>query len=304
MIINFGSMNVDHVYEVAHVTRAKETQKTHAYSIGAGGKGLNQSIALAHAGASVTHAACVSSEDTLLPETLRLAGVDLTYLKKVPIAPGHAIIQVDETGQNAIFIHGGANDAMDRDYVAEVLDKADASAVLFQNETTATRDVIELAHAKGLKIFMNAAPADERLDDLPIELVDLLILNEIEGAYLASAPVDEPATILNALRIRFPKTKFLLTLGADGAMYDDGKTRIMRHAYAVDAIDTTGAGDTFVGYVIAGIMEGIEMKDAMDLATAASALTVMKKGAAASIPMRHEVDRWREERSEHEDARD
>ena len=297
MIINFGSMNVDHVYEVDHVTRAKETQKTRTYSIGAGGKGLNQSIALAHAGAHVAHAACASAEDTLLPETLRSAGVDVGLLKTVALSPGHAVIQVDTEGQNAIFIHGGANDAMDRTYVADVLEKTDASAVLLQNETTATRDVIELAHEKGLKIFMNAAPADERLDDLPIAYVDLLIVNEIEGAYLASAPVDEPATILTGLRERFPETDVLLTLGADGAMYDDGKTRTLRHAYTVDAVDTTGAGDTFVGYVIAGLLEGMEIVEAMDLATAASALAVMKKGAAASIPTRDEVERWRKDKA-------
>lgn len=297
MIINFGSMNVDHVYEVAHVTSAKETQKTRAYSIGAGGKGLNQSIALAHAGAHVAHAACVSSEDTLLPETLRGAGVDVRLLKTVALSPGHAVIQVDLTGQNAIFIHGGANDAMDRAYVEKVLDETNAEAVLLQNETTATRDVIELAHEKGMKIFMNAAPADERLDDLPIEHVDLLIVNEIEGAYLASAPADEPASILKGLRERFPTTDVLLTLGADGAMYDDGKTRIMRPAYTVDTVDTTGAGDTFVGYVIAALLEGMEIVDAMDLATAASALAVTKKGAAASIPTRAEVEAWRKERT-------
>ena len=127
--------------------------------------------------------------------------------------------------------------------------------------------------------------------------MDLLIVNEIEGAYLASAPADEPATILDKLRERFPQTDVLLTLGADGAMYDDGKTRIMRPAYTVDTVDTTGAGDTFVGYVIAALLEGMEITDAMDLATAASALAVTKKGAAASIPKRAEVETWRKERT-------
>lgn len=287
-ILNFGSLNIDEVYRVSDFVRPGETIPSFNREIVPGGKGLNQSIALSRAGASVTHAGCVGKDGAFLAETLRENGVDTSLLRTVDVPTGRAVIQVADNGQNAILHYPGANLKVDSDYIRKILAKFGPSDwVLLQNEISCVGEIIRIAAERGMHIVFNPSPVTKDIFSLPLEMVSCFHLNEIEGAALsgASNPEDMPAL----LRERFPRASFVLTLGSAGAYYIDEHETFFREACPATAVDTTGAGDTFTGFLVASITAGRSPRDAMDIASAAAALAITRIGASSSIPTMEEV---------------
>ncbi len=287
-ILNIGSINCDHVYRVNRIVRPGETLASAAYARFAGGKGFNQSVALARAGARVAHVGRVGPDGAWLRDLLEKEGVDVTALTVGETPTGHAMIQVAGDGQNAIVIHAGANGELDGTAVAAAIAGAGpGDRVLLQNETNAVAEAIPIAAARGLKVVFNPAPMTVALSAAPLGLVDVLILNETEAeALVGAAP---PEDTVAALRVRYPETTVVLTLGAEGVLADDNGERVRRPATPARVLDTTAAGDTFVGYFLAARAAGVEITRALDWACRAAALCVSRPGAAASIPRRDEV---------------
>ncbi len=289
-VLNFGSLNIDHVYRVPHFVRPGETLTSLDYRRFAGGKGLNQSIALARAGAQVHHAGKVGPEGTWLRDTLAAEGVNVDFVQVTDDPTGHAIIQVVPEGENAIVIYGGANRTITPADATRVLAHfGPGDWLLLQNEISALAEILAQAGAQGLAIAFNPAPMTPEVLTYPLEHVRLFIVNQTEGAALTGET--EPEAILAAMRRRFPQAATVLTLGAQGSLYADSEHgRIHTPAVPVQAVDTTAAGDTFTGYLLAGLMEGLSPAQALALATRAAAICVTRPGAAPSIPYRAEVD--------------
>lgn len=287
-ILNLGSSNIDYVYQMEHFIQPGETFGCEQLSIGCGGKGLNQSIALARAGAEVYHAGLIGHEGTFLRDKMAEAGVRVDYVRYGDGANGHAIIQVDKSGQNCIILYGGTNRQFTRAFVDEVLSHfAPGDIVVLQNEINEIPYIIDQAHARGLRIAFNAAPIGEEVLSYPIEKLEWLIVNEIEGGQLSGER--EPERILDALKARWPSVRVVLTLGRDGCVYQHGSERVRVPACVVKAVDTTAAGDTFIGFFLRGVADGRTAEESLKLATVASAIAVTRPGAGDSVPAYDEV---------------
>lgn len=286
--INFGSLNIDYVYRVPRFVQPGETLSSLDLSVGCGGKGLNQSVALAQAGAETYHAGLLGDGAEFLREKLLEKGVRCEYLRRYPGANGHAIIQVNEQGQNCILLYPGTNHALTRALIDEVLDRfAAGDVLLLQNETNELSYLMEAASARALRVALNAAPMTKAVPQYPLHLLKWLLVNETEGAALTGQT--DTACIADALADRLPQTEIVLTLGTEGAIYRCGAERVFVPARRVAAVDTTAAGDTFTGYFLAARAEGKDAEYAMRLATAASAIAVTRHGAADSVPTLAEV---------------
>jgi ribokinase len=289
-ILNFGSLNYDKTYAVPHFVRPGETLSSQSLKISCGGKGLNQSVALAKAGAPVTHAGKVGRDGQKLIDCLKQFHVDTEWLQMdQETETGHAIIQVDATGQNSILLFAGANGEIrseDIDQVLEHFEKGDC--LLLQNEISCLSELIDKAYVKGLFIVLNPSPISESLKKCDFGKINLLILNEIEGAELSGRK--EPDEILNQLLEKYPDMEIVLTLGEDGSCYADRNERFYQKAYPSGAVDTTAAGDTFTGYFLCCMLEGKTKKEALDIASRAASIAIGRNGASASIPFREEVD--------------
>jgi len=294
-IYNLGSINIDHVYRVPHLVRPGETLSSHALETVLGGKGANQSVAAARAGAEVRHIGQLGRADAWARDVLVGAGVDVSTVALVDDASGHAIIQVDDGGENAIVLHGGANQLIDDAFIAGALDAAIVGDwLLLQNETSGIADAFAMANERDLRIAFNPAPMHADVAALPIERCDTLILNETEAAMLAG---DSGTPSIEAvLQERYPDVRIVLTLGADGARLIHGKSGLSLSVAApvVDTVDTTGAGDTFVGYLLASLVDGHDNEIALRRACAAAALSVTVAGATPSIPAAGSVDEFLE----------
>ncbi len=287
-ILNFGSLNLDYVYQVEHILIPGETLSSSDRTIFCGGKGLNQSIALAKAGITVYHAGMVGEGGEILLETCRENGVDTRFVRKIDGPCGHTVIQVDKDAQNCILLFGGANRSITREFVDEVLaffEKGDI--ILLQNEINELDYIIDKACEKGMMIILNPSPYDKALDRCDLSKVSLFLVNEIEGYQITGEK--EPEAIPAKVRSIYPKAKIVLTLGSEGAVYQDENKTYRQGIYKVKAIDTTAAGDTFTGYFIASILENMPVEEGLKLAAKASAIAVSRQGATASIPVREEV---------------
>lgn len=287
-ILNFGSLNLDYVYSVDHFVAEGETLASTRLQIFSGGKGLNQSVALARAGAPTYHAGCIGAEGGMLTAMLQNAGVDTNFVKTVESPTGHAIIQVDPSGRNCILLFGGANLCTDPAYADEVLASFSAGDYLvLQNEISSIDYLISAAKAKGMTVVLNPSPFSPALIEAGLGKVDYILLNETEGKQLTG--YDAPTEILNAIRATYPALTVVLTLGKDGCIYDDGTQRLSHGIFAVKAVDTTAAGDTFTGFFIGAVSKGLSPADAIRQASAASAIAVSRPGAAPSVPTADEV---------------
>ena len=290
-VLNFGSLNIDHVYHVDHFVRPGETLSCTEYRKFPGGKGLNQSVALARAGLRVAHAGKCGADGEFLVETLRAAGVDTQFLLRSDNPTGHACIQVDSSGQNAILLFPGANQEItDREADAVLSGIPSGTLLLLQNEINGIASLMRKARARGLRIAINPAPCGPEVADYPLELADYLFVNEIEAAQLAGAEHSPDAeTLLKSLSWRYPAAEVILTLGADGALCASSGNIIRIPASPADVVDTTCAGDTFIGYYLAGRLRGSSVETSMLLASKAAAITVGRAGAAISIPAAAEI---------------
>ena len=288
-ILNYGSMNIDNVYSVEHMARPGETILATGRGVFCGGKGLNQSIAIAKAGGQVCHAGIVGEDGGMLLDALHAAKVDTACVRKAAGSSSHTVIQVDANGQNSIIVFGGENmrpTEADIDHMLEGFGPGDA--IIMQNELYNSPLMMRKAADKGLCVIFNPSPVNAALADYPLESVSWFLLNEIEGAALTGQT--DPQAILAGMKEKYPKASVVLTLGADGAYcLHDGRT-LYQPAFRVKAVDTTAAGDTFTGYFVSGLAQGMPMERIMERAARASSIAVGRMGAADSIPLADEVN--------------
>lgn len=294
-ILNFGSLNVDHVYAVEHFVQPGETLSSTSYQVFCGGKGLNQSVAAARAGAEVFHAGVLGAGGEMLEQYLLDSGVHTEYLRRTGTPQGHTVIQISPEGENCIILAAGSNAEIRRADVDAVLERVSPPCwLLVQNETSEVPYLIEAAARRGLQTVLNASPFQPSLLELDYRNVTWLMINEVEGAQYAGSA--EPEAILAHLRARYPGMGVVLTLGSAGCICVRGSERAEHGIFRVPVVDTTGAGDTFTGYFIAALSDGAALSDAVELASAASALAVSARGAAPSIPTLERVRTFLRER--------
>ena len=287
-LVNLGSLCIDHVYRVAAVAGVGETVASLSHQVFPGGKGLNQSIAAARAGARVLHVGCAGADGAWLRDTLAEEGVDASGVRIVEGASGHAVIQVNDAGENAIVVVGGANRALTRADFDHALGLADAGDwLLLQNEINDLQTVLRLAAKRGCRVAFNVAPADGREADYDLGGVALLIVNEVEAVALAGRST--PGDALETLAERHPAADVVLTLGAGGLLHAKGGARANLPAFPANAVDETAAGDSFIGFLIASLLAGEAMPLALRMGAAAGALAVATPGAASSIPTLEQV---------------
>lgn len=289
-IFNIGSLNIDYVYNVEHFVRPGETLSSEKRSVFPGGKGLNQSIALKKAGADVTHIGIVGNDGQFLLDTLQNADIDTSSIKRTDGASGHAIIQIDSTGQNCILLFSGANHTFDKSFILSALKNAKENDILLlQNEINCLNDIFSIAKEKKLLIAFNPSPFNNTIKALPLDYVWLWILNEIEGEEITNK--QEPSDIINALSKLNPQSNILLTLGKKGAIYKETNSNpIYQSIIESDTVDTTAAGDTFTGFFLSTLSKGDSAEKALLYATAASSIGVSRVGASSSIPTLSEVE--------------
>ena len=294
-LLVFGSLNVDFVYQVPHFVQPGETLLSTGRQVFAGGKGLNQAVALAQAGGQVYFDGAVGQDDgAILLNVLDEKHIDTTHVKKRAQEPsGHTFIQVDSKGQNCILLYGGANQSHTKAEIDACLAQFSAGDYLVvQNETNEVAYMIEQAADLGLKVCINASPLDDKVFAMPLERCAYIIVNEIEGAALVGMDAAaDPYEMLAQLKAKFTASTILLTLGSKGSLLaPQGSAKIYAcKAFKVQAVDTTAAGDTFLGYFVEQMSEGITPEVALQRATAASAIAVTRKGASPSIPAIAEV---------------
>ena len=224
----------------------------------------------------------------VLAQLLEGCGVDLRYLGRTETPQGHAIIQVQPDGQNCIFLYGGSNQAVTPEDIDAVLSHfAPGDYLLMQNELSNFTYLLRAAVGRGLRVVLNASPISGEVLAADLTGVDWLVVNEIECAAIAGCSTPEAGYA--ALRARYPGLGILLTLGSEGSVSWKDGVEIRQCAYPVQAVDTTGAGDTFMGYFVGCLAQGMERKDAMQYAAMAASIAVTRPGAAPSIPMMAEV---------------
>lgn len=287
-VLNIGSMNLDYVYNVEHIILPGETQATTGMNIFLGGKGMNQSMALAKAGVEVYQGGMIGEDGQVFLDACKEYGVHSEYIRKIEGKTGHTIIQVDKEAQNSILLFGGANRMLTEAYVDQVLSDFDAEDILLlQNEVNRLPYIIDKAYEKGMKIALNPSPFNDNLKECDLTKISIFLLNEIEGAQITG--LSNPDDILHKMQEMYPKAKIVLTLGKDGAIYAEGQQRYRQPIFPVKAVDTTAAGDTFTGYFLAGLAEGKEIPDILRISAKASSIAVTRPGAVQSIPYKSEV---------------
>ncbi len=288
-ILNIGSMNLDMVYQLDHIVQPGETEASFGMNVFLGGKGINQSVAAAKAGAVVFHGGMIGEDGQPFLDACQEYGVDSRYIRKVTGKSGQAIIQIDKNAQNSILLFGGANQMLTGEYVNEVLSEFEAGDILLlQNEVNLLPYIVDKAYEKGMQIALNPSPFNESLKAVDMEKIAIFLLNEVEGGQITG--LTEPEAVLSEMRRMFPKAKIVLTLGKDGAIYADENQTVFQPIFPVKAVDTTAAGDTFTGFFLACLCEGMEIAEVLKRSAKASSIAVTRPGAVPSIPWRKEVE--------------
>ena len=283
-IFNLGSINVDYFYTLPHLVQAGETIAASGMSEGLGGKGVNQSVAIGRAGGDVWHIGTMGKANADYLDIISAAGVHTDHIRLIDAPSGHAIVMVDEqSAENQIVIVPAANHQIAPEQISDALAQARAGDwVVTQNETLMAERFLQEAKQAGLRICYSAAPFVAEITATLLPLADLLVVNEGEAASL-SAMV---GTSYEALGL----PHLIITYGAKGAEYIGEAGRFHVPAPSVKAVNTTGAGDTYLGYILAGLDAGLDMKSAMHRAAAAAAIQVTRPGAADAIPTKDEVE--------------
>lgn len=279
MIWNLGSINADNFYHLPHLPKPGETLAATRFEQGLGGKGANMSVAAARAAARISHIGAVGPDGRWAIERLMEYGVDTNHIAILGAPTGHANITIDAAGENSIVLLAGANHAItDAMTGAALAEASPGDTLLMQNETNGQVFAAKTAKTLGLRVAYAAAPFSAEAVEAILGNIDLLVLNAVEATQLREATGRD----LDDL----PVADVVVTLGAEGCHWVSvkGKTAQDFAAYAVTPVDTTGAGDTFTGYLVAGLDRGLEMEAAIDLALRAGALMVTRHGTADVIP--------------------
>jgi ribokinase len=278
-IYNLGSINADYVYDVPHLPAGGETIAATAHRVGLGGKGANQSVAARLAGAEVRHIGAVGADGRWAVERLRGFGVDVAHVAEVAGPTAHAIINVDPQGENMIVLLAGANALQDEARIGAALaDAGPGDTLLLQNETTCQRSAAHRARARGMRVIYSAAPFQAEAVKQMLPLTTILVLNEVEAAQLSDTLGGQMLPDM------------IVTRGARGASWAvRGGETVEIPAFVVEAVDTTGAGDCFIGSVAACLDLGMGREEALRYGAAAAALQVSRPGTADAMPTRDEV---------------
>jgi len=299
-IVVVGSLNMDLVVRMPKIPRPGETLLGGVFKTFPGGKGANQAVAAARLGARVTMIGCVGDDafGREMRQTLSAEGIDTTHVLVHPeSATGVALIQVDAKGQNSIAVASGANfelTAADVEKAMLSIGKFDVLVMPLETPLETIYTAAQIASAGGAKVLLNPAPAQVLEPDL-LHLVDVLLPNEYEvglmtGADLAAADIHQSAKQLLSLGVK----DLIVTMGDQGALFFDGRTNteMLIPACPVQAVDSTAAGDCFVGALAVGLCEGQTIAGAAAFASAASAISVTRAGAQPSLPSRAEVEKF------------
>ncbi len=292
-ILNFGSLNLDYVYNVDHFVRPGETLAALSRTVKAGGKGLNQSVALARAGSSVIHAGCLGTGGESLKELLEENNINTDFLLPVPEMQGHTVIQVDPRGENCILLFGGSNRCIPASYVRSVISRfGKGDWLILQNEISQLPLIVDLAYQQGMTVVLNPSPYDAGLNGVNLSRIHWLLVNEIEAEQITCEK--EPEKVWNKLHGQYRQLSLLITLGSRGSIawqVCNGAVETARAgAVTVKAVDTTAAGDTYTGFFITGLTEGKPLRFCMEQASRAAAVAVTRPGAAESIPLKSELE--------------
>lgn len=293
-ILNFGSLNLDYVYRVDHFAGPGETLSALSREVKPGGKGLNQSIALARAGARVFHAGCLGKGGEMLRELLEKDGVDTSLLRPVEEMQGHTVIQVDPEGENSILLYGGSNRCVTEEQADETLAAfGPGDWILLQNEISMNGRIVNRAYERGMRIVLNPSPYDGRLAEVDFAKLSWVLVNEVEAEQMTGT--QDPEQAWEIMHRRWPDLSAVITLGSRGsaafARGENGTETARQEAVKVQAVDTTAAGDTFTGYFIAGLAAGKPLRECMAQASLAAAVSVTRPGAADSIPRAEELEK-------------
>ena len=287
-VLNIGSLNLDYVYNLDHIVQPGETEASYELNVHLGGKGMNQSVALAKAGVDVYHGGMIGEDGQPFLDACKEFGVYAEYIRQIDSKSGHAIIQIDKNAQNSILLYGGANQQLTSEYIDTVLaDFGAEDILLLQNEVNMLPYIVNRAHEKGMTIALNPSPFNEKLHAVDMGKISIFLLNEVEGFQITG--LTNPDDIIAKLLEMYPQSKIVLTLGQDGAVYADQEQKHFQPVFKVNAVDTTAAGDTFTGYFLAGLCEGLPIPEVLKMSAKASSIAVSRAGAVPSIPFREEV---------------
>mgnify|MGYP000073410086 CR=1 FL=1 len=276
-IWNLGGINADYVYSVPHILAPGETLDATSRETFLGGKGANMSVAAARAGGAVSHIGAVGKDGRWTVDRLMEYGVDTRAIATVETQTAHALVMVADDGENCVLVYPGANRQIPEDTLYQALTHAHTGDwFVTQNEVNMQMEGAKLAKRMGLRVAYAAAPFDADVTAQMLPFLDFLILNEVEAEQLKTATGQGPAEL--------PVEDVIVTLGAKGATWFGPLGPVNVPAHEVTPVDTTGAGDTFTGYVLAGMDRGQPILQAMQTASKAAAIMVTRHGTADVIP--------------------
>lgn len=290
-IVVLGSVNADLVLRCERLPAPGETVHGREFKVLPGGKGANQAVAAARLGAAVSFIGCVGADDHGREARRRLAaeGIDLTHLADAALPTGVAMILVDDGGQNSIALSAGANAALGVAQVEAAAAQIASAALLvcqLESPLAAVARAIAIAHAAGVPVLLNPAPA-QALPAALLQQVDILVPNESEAAVLLGEAL-APAEAASRLRERGPAT-VIVTLGAAGVQCADEHANVHAPAPRTQAVDTTGAGDTFIGAFAAARCAGVGLHAAIAHAQRAAAFSVARPGTIDAMPFARDL---------------
>ena len=292
-ILNYGSLNIDKVFSVDHIVHPGETIHSSCIELFAGGKGANQSVAMSKAGLDVWHSGKIGEDGRWLLQILRDAGVRIENISVYAGSTGHAYIQLAADGNNSIILEGGGNQCITKEEIDHTLSFfSSGDYLVLQNEINDVPYIMERGRERDMKICLNPAPIGREVENWPLNLVDILILNEIEARTLCG--IDGTyKEVLDRLMRRYPAVEIVMTVGPDGSYCGCGQREFFLHVPCCldygPVADTTAAGDTYLGYYLASKISGLSVKESMERASSAAAITVSRKGAMETIPHWKEV---------------
>jgi ribokinase len=298
-IVVIGSSNVDLLMKMDHLPEKGETVTDAVFMQVYGGKGANQAVAAARAGGNVAFVNCVG-EDAYTPQMVqnyKNDGIDTRFVfQEKDIASGHALIMIGGEGMNYLSVAPGANYKLTPQKIDEALPVFDEAAMIvmqYEIQEETIKYVIDLANRKNIPVLWNCAPA--RAFDLTyIPKINILVLNEVEAGFLAEMTVETEADAEKAAQKLVDRgvEKVIITLGSKGAFVVTKTEKVSVPSFKVEAVDTTAAGDTFCGAFAVALVEGNSLKEALQFASAASAISVTRIGAQPSAPTRKEIDEF------------
>lgn len=293
-----GSINLDTNLRVAHMAKPGETIHTKELYTAGGGKGANQAVAAKRSEAKTNFIGAIGNDaaGNVMKELLTQEEIDLTGVKMLENeATGQAFIVIDESGENSIMIHAGANNAITIEQVEEfrsVIASSDFLISQFESALDSTIRAFEIARENGVKTILNPAPAMKKVPTELLAVTDVIIPNETETEILTGIKVTDEASMkkasaaLHELGIEV----VIITIGSKGAYYDVNGTNGIVPAFKVNAVDTTAAGDTFIGAMSSVLAKDFSnLMDAIAYGNQASSLTVQRYGAQPSIPYKNEI---------------